>query len=131
MFYPRYGGSENCKTLLWPQKQKTIVWGCLIAQMKRLDALITMHKTWTPCNVPLLKKSRKIPKNYIFFKTIVIGSFSWFFQQRYSFKSWIFFCVVTIASRRFIWAIKHPHMMILIFRVIMGFCNVLEPLYQE
>ena len=40
---------------------KIIVWGCLIAQMKRLDALITTQKTSTLCNVPLLKKSRKSP----------------------------------------------------------------------
>ena len=55
---------------------KIIVWGCLIAQMKRLDALITTQKTLTLCNVPLLKKSRKTPKKYNFFTN---DRFWWFF----------------------------------------------------
>ena len=37
------------------------------------------------------------------------------------------FCVVISASKRFIWAIKHPRTMILIFWVIMGFYNFSDP----
>ena len=55
---------------------KIIIRGCLVAQMKRLDALITTQKTSTLCNVPLLKKSRKTPKKYNFFKNY---RFWWFF----------------------------------------------------
>ena len=36
---------------------KIIVWGCLIAQMKRYDALITTQKTPALCKVPFWKKS--------------------------------------------------------------------------
>ena len=38
---------------------KIIVWGCLIAQMKRFDALITTQKTPALCEVPFLKKIKK------------------------------------------------------------------------
>ena len=37
------------------------------------------------------------------------------------------FWVVISASKRFIWAIKHPHTMIFIFRLIMGFCDFSDP----
>jgi hypothetical protein len=42
---------------------KIMLAGCLIAQMKRFDALITMQKTSALCEVPFLKKSRKTTKN--------------------------------------------------------------------
>ena len=99
-FYPRYGGLKYCKNPIITQKIKIIVWGCLIAQMKRLDALITMQKTLTLCNVPLLKKSRKTPKNYIFFKNDRFWWFFLIFQQRYIFRSWGFLrfnqCIKTL-----------------------------------
>ena len=41
------------------QKRTIIVWGCLIAQMKRFDALITAQKNPTLCKVPFLKKIKK------------------------------------------------------------------------
>ena len=60
---------------------KIIIWACLIAQMKRLYALITTQKTSTLCNVPLLKQSRKLPKNYFFSKITVLVVFPDFFSN--------------------------------------------------
>ena len=44
-------------------KMTIIVGGCLIAQMKRFDALITTQKTPALCEVPFWKKSKKIIQN--------------------------------------------------------------------
>ena len=46
-FWPPYQGSKNLqkkKKKHYKQKIKIIMWGCLIAQMKRVDALITTGK---------------------------------------------------------------------------------------
>ena len=79
---------------------KIIVWGCLIAQMKRLDALVTTQKTPTLKTVPLLKKSGKTTKKRSFLKKMFYGGFSWFFQQLYIAKSWGFLrcnqCIQTL-----------------------------------
>ena len=58
-----YQGSENLWKPMISQKMKIIIWECLITQMKSQDALIATQKTSTLCNVPLLKKSRRNPKN--------------------------------------------------------------------
>ena len=79
---------------------KIIVGGCLIAQMKRFDALITTQKTPALCKVTFWKKSRKNPKHYNLKKIPFLGGFSWCFQQQYSFKSWGFLhcnqCIQTL-----------------------------------
>ena len=62
-FDPVYQGSEKSKNPIITRKMKILLRGCLIAQMKRQDALITTQKTSTLCDVPLLNKSRKTPEN--------------------------------------------------------------------
>ena len=55
--YPKalaYRGSENFQKPIKSQKLKILVWGCLIAQMKRFDALITTQKTPALREVPFL-----------------------------------------------------------------------------
>ena len=59
-FYPCYQGFEKLQKRIISQKLKIIVLGCLIAQMKRFDALIKTQKTPALCKVPFWKKSRKI-----------------------------------------------------------------------
>ena len=76
MFYPRFQGSKKLQEPIIIQKIKIIVRGCLIAQMKRLDALITSQKTSTLCNIPLLKSLEKPPKITIFPKITLFGIFS-------------------------------------------------------
>ena len=80
---------------------KIIVLGCLITQMKQLDALVTTQKTPTLKTVPLLKKSGKTTKKRSFLKKMFfLGGFSWFFQQLYIAKSWGFLrcnqCIQTL-----------------------------------
>ena len=82
------------------QKMKIIVWGCLIAQMKRFDVLITTQKNPSSLQGPISLKIKKRKKNNIFFKTSQSAGVYW---------------VVISVSKRFIWAIKHPHRMIFIF----------------
>ena len=60
---------------------KIIVWGCLIAQMKRFDALITTQKTPALCEVPFLKKSRKTAKKWSFLKNGHFGRFFLIFSE--------------------------------------------------
>ena len=73
-----YQGSEKLQKPIISKKMKIIVWGCLIAQMKRFDALITTQKTPALCEVPFWKKSRKIAQNDNFSK-ITIFFFLFFF----------------------------------------------------
>ena len=77
---------------------KIIVWGCWIAQMKRLDAMITTQKISTFCNVPLLKKSRTTPKNYNFFKNDRFGVFFPDFLSNGTVLRVGVSCVVTMAA---------------------------------
>ena len=58
-----------------------IVLGCLIAQMKRFDALITTQKTPALCEVPFWKKSRKIAQNYHFSKMTIFWRFFLIFKE--------------------------------------------------
>ena len=75
IFDPPYQGSENFQKPIIGQKMKIIVWGCLIAQMKRFDALITTQKTPALCEVPFWKKSRKIAQNDHFSKMKLFAIF--------------------------------------------------------
>ena len=68
MLDPPYQGSESLKKPIISQKMKIIVWGFLISQMKRFDALITTQKTPAFCKVPFLRKLRKTAKNWSFLK---------------------------------------------------------------
>ena len=54
IFDPPYQGSENVQKPIIGRKIKIIVWGCLIAQMKRFDALITMQKNPALWEVPFI-----------------------------------------------------------------------------
>ena len=83
IFDPPYRGSENFQKPIISQKMKIIVWGYLIAQIKRFDALITTQKTPALCKVPFKKKkSRKsAKKNGQFWKLVILGDFSWFFPK--------------------------------------------------
>ena len=109
-------GSENFQKPIISQKMKIIVWGCLIAQMKRFDALITTQKNPSSLQGPIsLKIKKKCKKNCHFWKMVILGNFSRFFSKMGLCRALGFFCVVISASKRFIWAIKHPHLMIFIF----------------
>ena len=62
MFYPSYEGCEKKTTIT--QKMKIIVLWCLIAQMKRFDALITTQNKPSSLQSTIPeKKSRKSAKN--------------------------------------------------------------------
>ena len=126
-FWPLYQGSEKLQKPIISRKIKIIVWGCLIAQMKRFDALITTRKTPVLCKVPFRKKSRKNAQNYNFSKITIFCSFFLFLKKWDLAESWGF-CVVISVSKRFIWAIKHPRTMIFIFWVIIGFLQFFRPL---
>ena len=60
MFDPPYQQSEKLQKPIISQKMKIIVWGSLIAEMKRFDALITTQKKTSALQSPILEK---IPKN--------------------------------------------------------------------
>ena len=81
IFDPPYQGSENFQKPIIGRKMKIIVWGCLIAQMKRFDALITTQKTPALCEVPFLKKSRKTAKKWSFLKNGHFGRFFLIFSK--------------------------------------------------
>ena len=72
-----------------------------------------------------IKKNRQ--KMVIFEKWKFLAIFLDFFQNGTSQRAGVF-CVVISASKRFIWAIKHPHQMIFIFWLIMGFLQFYRPL---
>ena len=73
---------------------KIIVWGCLIAQMNRFDALITTQKPPALCKVPFLKKSRKIAQNDNFKKNTIffLSLFLDFLKKWDLAESWGFLC---------------------------------------
>ena len=100
IFDPPYQGSENFQKPIIGRKMKIIVWGCLIAQMKRFDALITTQKTPALWEVPFRKKSRKTAQNDHFSKMTIFGSFSWFFKKWDLAESWGFlrcnWCIKTL-----------------------------------
>ena len=77
-----------------------IVWGCLIAQTKRIDALVTTQKPPTLLNVPLLRKSGNTIKNRNFWNNGNFLDFSRLFQQWYIAKSLCFLrcfqCIQTL-----------------------------------
>ena len=58
-FTPGTGGLKNCKKPIITQKMKIIVWGCLIAQIKRLDALVTMQNNLNSLQCTVAKKNFK------------------------------------------------------------------------
>ena len=62
-FDPPYQGSENFQKPIIGRKMKIIVWGCLIAEMKHFDALITTQKIPALWEVPFWKKSKKNVQN--------------------------------------------------------------------
>ena len=122
---PPTRGLKNCNPII-SQKMKIITWGCLIAQMKRFDALITTQKTPEICKLPFWKKSRKIAQNDHFSKMTIFFALFLDFLRNGTSQAGVF-CVVISASKRFIWSIKHPHTMIFIFRLIMGFWKFSDP----
>ena len=73
-----------------------------------------------------LKIKKRRQKMVIFEKWSFWAIFLDFFQNGTSQSAGVF-CVAISASKRFIWAIKHSHLMIFIFRLIMGFCNFSDP----
>ena len=78
---------------------KIIVWGCLISQMKHLDALITTQNL-NSLKCTVAEKIKKIPqKTTIFFKLKFLVFSSCFFSNGKVLRVG-FFCVLTIASRR-------------------------------
>ena len=80
-FLPPYQGSEKSQKPIISQKMKIIIWGCLIAQMKRFDALITTQKTPVLCNVPFWKNTRKIAQNDHFSKITIFLRFFLIFKK--------------------------------------------------
>ena len=88
--------NQNCPPLLkW--KLKIIKWCCLIAQMKRLDALIATQKTGTNFDAPFLKKLdltvKKVQKNCSHFTVLfLISPPKWYLKQSqflYYWTQWI------------------------------------------
>ena len=67
-FNPPYQGSEKSQKPIISQKMKIIVLGCLIAQMKRFDALITAQKTPELCKVPFWKKNQEKSRKITIFQ---------------------------------------------------------------
>ena len=85
MFYTRYKGSEKPNIT---QNMKIIVQGCLIAQMKRFDALITTQKIPALCKVPFIKREKKKrPKKMVIHKS---SNFWRLFPKWDSAESWGF-----------------------------------------
>ena len=94
--------------------------GCTDYNAKNLNSL--------QCTVA--EKIKKNPQKIQFFQKLpFLVVFPDFFSNGTVLRVGVF-CVVTSASRRFIRAIKHPHMMIFIFWVIMGFYNFSDPVYR-
>ena len=62
LFYRCYQESERLQKCIITQKIKIIVQWCLVAQMKRLDALITTQKPQLFVMYRCQKKSRKTRK---------------------------------------------------------------------
>ena len=92
---------KNGPPIMW-QKMKIMLAGCLIAQMKRLDALITTQKKpQLSAKSYFWKNQEKTQKMGIFEKNVIFGEFSRFFQKWDFAESWGF-CVVISASKRFI-----------------------------
>ena len=75
---------------------KIIICGCLIAQMKRMDALVATQKTPTLKTLLLLKKS------VIFEEKNLIICFSMDFFSNGTLQRVEVFCVIISASRLFI-----------------------------
>ena len=76
---------------------------------------------------PIPEKIKKNgPKLPFFQKLPFFAVFLDFFRNWTSQRAGVF-CVVISAPKRFIWAIKHLHTMIFIFRLIMGFCEFSDP----
>ena len=86
-------------------------------------------KTSTLCGITLLKKSRKNSKKGFFFQKLPFLVFFLDFFSNCTSQRVEVFCVAISASWRFIWAIKHPHAMIFIFRFIIGFYKFWDPWY--
>ena len=73
---------------------KIILDGCLIALMKRFDALVTMQKTSALCKVPFLTKStKKNAKNDYFFKNAHCWQFFLIFSEFELCKERVFFAL--------------------------------------
>ena len=76
---------------------------------------------------PVLEKIKKNCPKWPFFKNDnFFALFLDFLGNGTSQRAGVF-CVVISASKRFIWAIKHPHTMIFIFRLIMDFWKFSDP----
>ena len=110
------------KTHYNQKKGKIIIHGCLIAQMKRLDALITMYKK---CQLFKLyrcwENHEKNTKKCSFLKKNVSCGVFLDFISNSTLQRVEFFCIIISASRRFIGAVKHHHTIIFMFWVIMYF----------
>ena len=95
--------------------------GCTGYNAKK-PQLLKQYRCWKNQEKP--QKKRSFLKK-MFFWGVFLDFFSNCRLQRVE-----VFCVVISASRRFIWAIKHPRTMIFIFLDIMGFYNFLDPPYR-
>ena len=95
--------------------------GCTDHNAKNLNSL--------QCAVA--EKIKKNPEKWHFFQKWPFLVFFPDFFSNCTFLGVGVFCVVTSASRRFIWAIKHPHTMIFIFLGIMGIYRFSDPRYRR
>ena len=79
--FENYFLTEKLQKTILSRKMKIIIRGCLIAQMKRFDALITTQKTPAFCEAPFWKKSRKIAQNDHFSKMTIFLRFFLIFKE--------------------------------------------------
>ena len=92
MFYPCYQGFQTLGI-------KIRVLGCLIAQLKRFDALITTQKNPGSLKSPILE--RKNAQNDHFSKMTIFWRFSWFKKKNWTLQRAGFFlccnqCIKTL-----------------------------------
>ena len=99
-FWPTSQGSEKWQKPIISRKMKIIILGCLIAQMKRFDALITNAINPSALRSPVLEKIRKNGLIWPFFKNDLFCAFSWFFKKWDLAESWGFLrcnqCIKTL-----------------------------------
>ena len=67
-FDPPYQGSEKTDPPIIWRKMKIMLVGCLIAEMKRFDALITTQKNLSSLRSPISEKIKKNHEKWSFLK---------------------------------------------------------------
>ena len=100
---------------------------CLIAQMKRQDTLIATQKTSTLSDVPLLKKSRKIPQNGHFWKNGHFWEFFLIFSATVHRTELRFFALQSVRPGASFKLSNTPKQWFSFFRLKWGFSNFQTP----